>query len=93
VGFFVIERASLGGSFRWRFEPTSACRCSRVSNRAADVGCRAPPRGVGMPCSFSWAAIVRALVNPGDRGGSPHAALHPRALCQQLDRPPLQAVI
>jgi hypothetical protein len=38
----------------------------RDSSRAADVGCHAPPRGVRMPRSFSWAAIARTLANPCD---------------------------
>ena len=43
---------------------------NRASNRAADVGCHEPPRGVRMPRSFSRAVTVRTLVNPWERRSS-----------------------
>ena len=51
-------------------DPLPLAACRRDINRAAEVGCHEPPRGVKMPRSFSWAAIARTLVKPWDRRSS-----------------------
>src|SRR5215470_10034009 len=53
---------------------------NRASNRAADVGCHEPPRGVRMPRSFNSTATARTLVIPWDRRSSA------MAICVRLDR-------